>query len=242
MNESEIEEQIKEFPITKLVNFFSSKFANSNFEYGIDRLGMCRYPLDVDGNRIIEQLPYCPHTLGLYGGSADISETLAVITSNKGDTPDSFYFRFNPDIVDIYSEHFDNSAAENIDVFIKRLKQHLELINHTSSVEPFKKISGADFIVTFSFKFEHVKKEVSRISSIMFSKSDGTFDKYFITNNKLTTQASIRKMDMEFFNRYYKNKLAEAIPDVSLDQLRELIDLSNWSDNLKSLVKMTHYC
>jgi uncharacterized protein (DUF433 family) len=48
-------------------------------------------------------------------------------------------------------------------------------------------------------------------------------------------------MDSEFFNRYYKEKIKEAYPDLSYEQVYELLDLSKWNEHLKSLVKMTYY-
>lgn len=95
--------------------------------------------------------------------------------------------------------------------------------------------------MTFSFKYDHIDETVSKTALILFRKKGQEPLKCYITNNKLTTQASMRKMDMEFFNRYYKHKIQEAMPDASFDQIRELIDLSKWNENLKTLVKMAHY-
>lgn len=241
MTPADFDEEHIKLPSFGVAMFFSKKFTNAAFEYGIDRWGVCRYPLDVNGKRIVENLPDCPHTLGMYGGVADKSDTVVMITVYKADTPHSLYFQLNPQIVDSYSEHFDNSASENIDLFASRLNQHLELINQPNTAAPFQNFNHDEFSVNFSFKYDHVAESVSRTALILFRNKGQDPFKYYITNNKLTTQASIRKMDMEFFNRYYKTKIQEAMPNLSFDELHSLIDLSTWSENLKSLVKMAFY-
>lgn len=241
MNPADFDAEHIKLPSFGVALFFSKKFTNAAFEYGIDRWGVCRYPLDDNGQRIIENLPSCPHTLGMYGGVVDKSETVAMITAYKGDTPHSLYFKFSPEITDVYSEHFDDSASENIELFINRLNQHLELINQCNTSAPFQNFNRVDFSVTFSFKYDHIDETVSKTALILFRKKGQEPLKCYITNNKLTTQASMRKMDMEFFNLYYKHKIQEAMPDASFDQIRELIDLSKWNENLKMLVKMAHY-
>jgi hypothetical protein len=243
MNNAETQDELKKIPSFGLVEYFSNNFADSSFEYGSDRWGICRYPLDSAGKRIVELLEYCPHTLGLNGGAADKSETVVIVTSYKGDTPNSIYFKINPEIVDVYSNHFSDLVCDNVNAFVNRLSQHMELINKVNTFDKFELFKCADFNVFFHFKYDHTVNRIFRVANIAFNPIAG-HDKKVVctfTNNTLTTMSSLRKMDMEFFNRYYKHKIQEAIPDQSFDDLHALIDLSNWNENLKSLVKMAYY-
>ena len=63
MNPADFDAEHIKLPSFGVALFFSKKFTNAAFEYGIDRWGVCRYPLDDNGQRIIENLPSCPHTL-----------------------------------------------------------------------------------------------------------------------------------------------------------------------------------
>jgi len=236
------EEEREISPAVGLKDYFVQKFTNLQFDYGLTTLGICRYPLDSKGNRIVETLEYCPHTFGLDGGSADKSETIVQITHYKCDTPNSVYFILNPEIIDVYSNHFDLDC-ENISSFVNRIKQHMELINKVSPADDFKSVNCAQFNVFFNFKYDHTVKKIFRIANIAFYPISG-HDKRVVftaTHNTLQTMSSLRKMDIEFFNRYYKHKIQEAMPDLGFDKVYDLINLDNWSESLKSLVKMSYY-
>lgn len=241
MNEESYAEERKKHPSFGLEDYFVEKFTNDQFEYGSNQFGVCRYPLDSNGQRIVAVREECPHTLGLDRASFHESETILLITAHKADTPNSLYFRFNHEIVDIYSNHFDDLACDNIKAFVSRINQHREITNQVFSFNKFDK--NADFNVLFSFKYDHNVKRISQVATGSFKISDKQNNKvsFTATNNSLTTMASLRKLDMEFFNRYYKHKIQEAMPELSFDELHSLIDLSNWSENLKSLVKMAFY-
>jgi hypothetical protein len=64
---------------------------------------------------------------------------------------------------------------------------------------------------------------------------------YYVTDNMLTTQNTLKNMNIEFFKLYYKDKIKEAYPDMGFDKLYDLMDLSIWDERLKALVKMTYY-
>lgn len=239
MNEKDYSEEQKQLPSLGAAFFFSNKFGNSQFEYGFNRWGVCRYPLDENGNRIADDVD--PHVLCVYGDMIYRSETVAIITSNKGDTPNSLYFKINPEIADIYSEHFFDSSSKHINVFIDRFNQHLDMLNKPHITVNFQKPQQSAFYVNFKFKYDHVLKEVSAIAIVGFSQKDSKLIHYYVTNNDLITQATMRKLDIEFFNRYYKHKIEEAMPKIAAGDLHALIDIDSWSESLKSLVKISYY-
>lgn len=234
------EAELAKDPAIGLRNYFIEKFTSPEFEYGSNQFGICRYPLDSAGQRSIEELDHQTSAYACGAGRFDKSETIVLITSHKGDTPNSLYFRFNHDIVDIYSKDFGDLACDNIQSFVSRINQHMELTNQVISFNKFDK--HADFNVLFSFKYDHDVKRISQVATGSFTMTVNQTKKSFTaTNNALTTMASLRKMDMEFFERYYKHKIQEAMLDIGSDQLHALIDINQWSESLKSLVKMINY-
>lgn len=74
------------------LDYFVNNFTNEHYEYGTDPIGICRYPLDKEGKRIIEALKEDPFTYGMYGGTAAKSETIAHV--GKGDTPSSLFLNY----------------------------------------------------------------------------------------------------------------------------------------------------
>lgn len=240
MNEEYYEEQRKKVPSFGLEDYFVEKFTNDQFEYGSNSFGVCRYPLDSNGKRIVAVRVECPHTFGLDRASFHVAENILLITSYKGDTPNSIYFTINHEISDIYSSQLDLVDSDNIKSFVSRINQHMELTNKVISFNKFDK--NADFCLLLSFKYDHNIKRISQVAKAYFKITDNPNKISFTaTDNALTTIASLRKLDMEFFNRYYKHKIKEAFPEIGFDQLHEMIDVDKWSDSLKSLVKMSFY-
>lgn len=234
------EAELNKDPSIGLRNYFIEKFTSPEFEYGSNQFGICRYPLDSTGKRGIEELDHQTSAYACGAGRFDKSETIVIITSHKGDTPNSIYFRFNPDFDDIYSKDFGDFACDNIKSFVSRINQHMQFTNQVISFHKFDK--HADFNVLFSFKYDHNVKRISQVATGSFKlDANHTKKSFTATNNALTTMASLRKMDMEFFERYYKHKIQEAMPELSSNQLHALIDIDQWSESLKSLVKMSCY-
>ena len=243
MNEIVEEERNKNFPIHGLLDYFVSNFTNEHYEYGIDQMGICRYPLNSDGNRIVEQLEEDRFTYGMSGGTAIKAETIAPI--NKGDTPSSIYFNISPKYDDIYSECFGDLSSPIIDLFLEHTNKHLDLINQKKISDDYHFFICKDFSVDAIFKYDQITKKITRVLSIVFRRNHKTSEQnrsvYSVTDNILTTQTTLKNMDIEFFNRYYKEQIKEAYPDLSFEQVYELLDLSKWNDQLKSLVKMRFY-
>jgi hypothetical protein len=243
MNEIIDEETKQKFPIYGLLDYFVSNFTDENYEYGMDQMGICRYPLNSDGNRIVVKLEEDRFTYGLDGGTATKSESIAPF--RKGDTPSSIYFNISTKYDDIYSEHFGDLSSPMIDLFVDHTNKHLELINQKKISDDYQLLICKDFSVDASFKYDQMTKKITRVLSIVFRRnptaSEPTRSVHCVTDNLLTTQATLKHMDSEFFNRYYKEKIKEAYPDLSFDQVYELLDLSKWNEHLNALVKMTYY-
>lgn len=243
MQESYDDERQK-YPAFGLADYFVKHFTNSQFEYGSNQLGVCRYPLDSEGKRLVYELDRQTSAHACGAGFADKSEPVAPITINKGDTPNSIYFIIYSAIDDIYSEHFGDLDCDNISAFISRFNQHLSLLHKVNPEGLFKKFVCSDFIVSFSFKYDHTSKKISRVASISFLNQNAlpslNSSKYYITNNKLSFKENMKRIDAEFFKRYYKHKIQEAMPDQSVKELNELVDISKWSEHLKSLVEISY--
>jgi len=104
-----------------------------------------------------------------------------------------------------------------------------------------RKTENSAFYVNFEFKYDHVLQEVSVIAIVGFSQQDSKPIYYYITNNALTTQSTMRKIDIEFFNRFYKQSILESNPNLDASAIHSFIDIDKWPESLKSLVKMSRY-
>ena len=243
MNEVIDEEKKKQFPLYGFLDYFVNNFTNEHYEYGTDSIGICRYPLDKEGKRIIEALKEDPFTYGLYGGTAAMSETIAHV--GKGDTPSSLFFELSSKYDDIYSERFGDLSSPMIDLFMQHTNQHLTLLNQKNISDDYQFIVCKDFSIKFNFKYDQLTKKISRTLAVQFMKSNKSSNEiipvYYVTDNVLTTQTTLKNMDIEFFKRYYKEKIKEAYPDLSFEQIYEFLDLSKWNEHLKTLVKMAYY-
>jgi hypothetical protein len=243
MNEIIDEEKKKNCPINGLLDYFVSNFTDKNYEYGRDQMGICRYPLNSEGKRIVEQLEEDRFTYGLDGCTAIKSESIAPF--RKGDTPSSIYFNISTKYDDIYSEHFGDLSSPMIDLFVEHTNNHLDLINQKKISDDYQFLICKDFSYDAIFKYDQITQKITRVLSIVFRRNNTSSEQnrnvHCITDNILTTQATLKHMDSEFFNRYYKEKIKEAYPDLSYEQVYELLDLSKWNEHLKSLVKMTYY-
>lgn len=243
MNEVIDVETKKKFPLYGLLDYFLNNFTDEHYEYGTDPIGICRYPLDKDGKRIVEALKEDPFTYGMYGGTATKSETIAPVA--QGDTPSSLYFGLSQKYDDIYSEHFGDLSSPMIDLFMEHTNRHLTMINQKNISDDYQFIVCKDFSIKSSFKYDHLNKNISRTLAVQFMKDNKSSTEimpvYYVTDNLLTTQNTLKKMDMEFFNRYYKEKIREAVPRISFDDLYKLSDISLWDNDLKTLVKMMYY-
>lgn len=227
-------------PLSGLETFFVNTFTNERYEYGTNHFGICRYPLDSFGKRIIvEQTSQNPS----YSFVIEHFEIVAPVTIYPNDTPTSIYFTLHSETDDIYSEHLGSLYCPFVEAFLFRIEQHLDLMNIKNTANRFNTFVINDFKVFFNYKYEHSSKTISRVASIMFN-SNNEFEKntnFYIVGNEFTVQETMRKIDIEFFNRYYKEKIKEAIPTLNFEESSELIDISTWSNRLKSLVKMTNY-
>lgn len=244
MQEDITEERKKQYPIHGLLDFFVNNFTNNEFEYGVNQFGICRYPLNADGSRIRVSVDSSSLFSDGYD-TFDKSDSVASIISSQGDTPSSIYFGIPTDIDDIYSNYFGDLSCKNIENFIHRFNQHLDIINQESVKFPFKFIQGDQFKLYSSFKYNHLNQSFSTVITVTFIDLDpslGARDTtFYITNHDVTSQATMKNMDMEFFKRYYKEKIREAVPRINFDDLYKLSDISLWDNDLRSLVKMMYY-
>lgn len=244
MQEEITEERKRQYPIHGLLDFFVNNFTNNEFEYGVNQFGICRYPLNTDGSRIRVSMASSSFFSDGYD-TFDKSDSVASIISSQADTPSSLYFAIPTSIDDIYSNHFGNLSCKNIENFINRFNQHLEIINQESVQLPFRFVKGEQVKLYSSFKYDQLSQSFSKVITVTFIGSDpslGARDTtYYITNHDVTSQSTMKNMDMEFFKRYYKEKIREAVPRISFDDLYKLADISLWDNDLKSLVKMMYY-
>jgi len=244
MIEKITEERKKKYPIHGLLDFFVDNFTNNEFEYGVNQFGICRYPLNTDGNRIRVSMESSSFFSDGYD-TFDKSDSVASIISSQADTPSSLYFAIPTEIDDIYSNHFGNLSCKNIENFINRFNQHLEIINKESIQLPFRFVQGDQFKLYSSFKYDQLSQSFSKVITVTFIGFDSSLGARditsYITNHDLTSQSTMKNMDMEFFKRYYKEKIREAFPRISFDDLYKLADISLWDNDLKTLVKMMYY-
>lgn len=244
MQEEITEERKKQYPIHGLLDFFVNHFNNHEFEYGLNQFGICRYPLNADGSRIRVSMDSSSFFSDGYD-TFDKSESVACIISSQTDTPCSLYFGIPNEIDDIYSNYFGDLSCKNIENFVNRFNQHLEIINEETIQLPFKFVQGEQFKLYSSFKYDQLSQSFSKVITITFigyDQSLGARDTtFYITNHNLTSESTMKNMDMEFFKRYYKEKIREAVPRINFDDLYKLADISLWDNDLKSLVKMMYY-
>lgn len=228
-----------------LRDFFIDNFTTPHFEYGLNNWNVCRYPLTADGERIIQELSYYPHATGVEGAIEYTTEIVATVNPVEGDTPTSIYFRLNylPDM--IHSDKVVNLESTHIHKFLSRFNQHLELLNQIACTESkldcFKCL---DFQIyaSSSFKYDHSLSTISRMFRLIFNENKKFAKKIFpFTDHQNIFTQTTDEMDLEFFNRYYKDKIQEVFPSIISEELYALVDIELWSEPLKELVKMTYY-
>lgn len=218
-----------------LRDFFIDNFTNSHFEYDMLNWTVCRYPLTADGQRIFQEFNPYPH----------LTEIVATVAHVEGDTPTSIYFRINylPDI--LHSDKIVNLGYTHINKFLSRFNQHLELLNQKNCKEiDFDSFRCLDFqlYASASFQYDHSLSKISRMLRLIFSENKKIKQKVFpITDHLDIFTQNINGIDLEFFNRYYKDKIQEIFPSITSKELYALVDIDLWSEPLKALVKMTYY-
>lgn len=192
----------------ELAKYFSSKFTNSEYEYGDDSIFINRYPLTNKGRRIkIYETSWGTGQISQYDKFYQVAsivnsrdchwdsdfEISFTLLSSEGDTGKPLKF----DYLDNF--HFGQ--------FWIRLKKHIKLLNEVPELHKKRELinfNSKSLSVTCFYRYDLISNLVSKCALLKFKGTkDYPAKKIVVLNNDNKFLAAMDDMEKSFQSRYY---------------------------------------